>query len=146
MASFEAAACAALPEATPKELAGLMWAYGKMRRHPGAQLAAAVDSATVRCLAAGRLELPDDAQSEQGVPGGRPGSARQGKGGEFLPEALASLLWAHARLNVAPAEATMDLLLDAARAAVPHAGPQDLCNIVWALATLKWHPGKSWLA
>ncbi|KAJ9516005.1 hypothetical protein QJQ45_016820 [Haematococcus lacustris] len=112
------AALGCLQACQAQDLANILWALAKLRARPSPEWM------TAWLAAVGR---------------------RLGGSAPFPAPELSALLVGLAHLGFQPGPASLAPLLEALRGRLHRAGPQVMCNSLWALAKLRVQPGQAWM-
>ncbi|KAL6758814.1 hypothetical protein V8C86DRAFT_3202912 [Haematococcus lacustris] len=112
------AALGCLQDCQAQDLANILWALAKLRARPSPEWM------TAWLAAVGR---------------------RLGGSAPFPAPELSALLVGLAHLGFQPGPASLAPLLEALRGRLHRAGPQVMCNSLWALAKLRVQPGQAWM-
>eukprot|EP00878_Enallax_costatus_P006523 GHUV01006840.1.p1 GENE.GHUV01006840.1~~GHUV01006840.1.p1 ORF type:complete len:358 (+),score=138.67 GHUV01006840.1:1-1074(+) len=73
------------------------------------------------------------------------GSSSGGESSAKLPDALADLIWAIAKLQLMPDHAWLSSFEATSQAVLETFTPHQLAQVVWGFARLPWQPGQSWM-
>ncbi|GLC41744.1 hypothetical protein PLESTB_000682200 [Pleodorina starrii] len=119
-----AAAREAAAELTARQTAGLVWAFGRYHRDFGFRLEPGWSAALLQAVVP-RLQQQQQQQA--------------------TPQDVAMMLYGAALLREPPPPPALDALLAASLGGMSVAGGRELSMTIWALATLRLHPGREWL-